>query len=136
MVSLTPKRLPQPLPNLEPAEGGNSLWTDAWRRLRKNRPAVAGGIIVIALLLLCFIGPLFSQHYEEQNLDLGASPPSAAHWLGTDTLGRDLFARLLYGGRISLSVGLIATVVGVETTLTTNGLLTDSPFASAMMPVI
>jgi oligopeptide transport system permease protein len=113
MVSLSPKRLPQPVPSLEPAEGGNSLWTDAWRRLRKNRLAVAGGIVVLALFLLCFIGPLFSQHYEEQNLDLGASPPSVSHWLGTDTLGRDLFSRLLYGGQISLSVGLIATVVAL-----------------------
>ncbi|MGD1031013.1 MAG: ABC transporter permease [Opitutaceae bacterium] len=113
MVSLSPKRLPQPVPRLEPAEGGSSLWTDAWRRLRKNRLAVAGGIVVLALLLLCFIGPLFSQHYEEQNLDLGASPPSVSHWLGTDTLGRDLFSRLLYGGQISLSVGLIATVVAL-----------------------
>jgi oligopeptide transport system permease protein len=113
MVSPSPKRLPQPLPTLEPAEGGNSLWDDAWRRLRKNRLAVAGGIVVLALLLVCFIGPLFSQHYEEQNLDLGASPPSVSHWLGTDTLGRDLFSRLLYGGQISLSVGLIATVVAL-----------------------
>ena len=113
MVSLSPKNLPSPLPAVEPAEGGHSLWTDAWRRLRKNRLAVAGGIVVLTLFLLYFIGPIFSQHYQEQNLDLGASPPSAAHWLGTDTLGRDLFARLLYGGQISLTVGLIATVVAL-----------------------
>ncbi len=63
--------------------------------------------------LLCAIGPLLSQSYEDQNLDLGAAPPSAAHWLGTDTLGRDLFARMLYGGRISLMVGLVATFVAL-----------------------
>ncbi len=113
MVSLSPRNLPSPPPVPEPAEGGHSLWTDAWRRLRKNRLAVAGGIVVLTLFLLYFIGPFFSQHYEEQNLDLGASPPGAAHWLGTDTLGRDLFARLLYGGQISLTVGLIATVVAL-----------------------
>src|ERR1039458_4218079 len=113
MVSISPRRLPSPLPALDPADSGHSLWTDAWRRLRKNRLAVAGGVVVLTLFILYFIGPFLSQHYEEQNLDLGASSPSAAHWLGTDTLGRDLFARLLYGGRISLSVGLIATVVAL-----------------------
>jgi oligopeptide transport system permease protein len=51
--------------------------------------------------------------YEEQNLDLGASAPSGAHWLGTDTLGRDLLVRLLFGGRISLAVGLAATLVAL-----------------------
>jgi oligopeptide transport system permease protein len=68
---------------------------------------------VTILALLCAFGPFFSQSYEDQNLDLGASAPSAAHWLGTDTLGRDLFARLLFGGRISLMVGLVATFVAL-----------------------
>jgi oligopeptide transport system permease protein len=113
MVSISPKNIPSPSPALEPDESGHSLWSNAWRRLRKNRMAVAGGIVVLFLFALYFIGPVFSQHYWEQNLDLRATPPSAAHWMGTDTLGRDLFARLLYGGRISLSVGLIATVVAL-----------------------
>jgi len=69
--------------------------------------------VVVVLGLLCAIGPLFSQSFEEQNLDLGAIAPNAAHWLGTDTLGRDLFARLLYGGRISIMVGLVATFVAL-----------------------
>jgi oligopeptide transport system permease protein len=51
--------------------------------------------------------------YQEQNLDLGATAPDAEHWFGTDTLGRDLFVRLLYGGRISLGVGLSATFVAL-----------------------
>ena len=64
--------------------------------------------------MLCIAGPWFLRmSYQEQNLDLGASAPSAAHWLGTDTLGRDLFVRLLYGGRISLGVGLCATFVAL-----------------------
>jgi oligopeptide transport system permease protein len=92
---------------------GHSLWSDAWHRLRRNRLALAGGIFLITLSLLCAFGPIFSQAYQEQDLELGATPPSAQHWLGTDTLGRDLFARTLYGGRISLTVGLVATFVAL-----------------------
>jgi oligopeptide transport system permease protein len=97
----------------ESAEPGRSPWFDAWLRLRRNRLAVAGGVVVLALSLLCAIGPLFSQSFEDQDLDLGAVSPSHAHWLGTDTLGRDLFARLLFGGRISIMVGLVATFVAL-----------------------
>jgi oligopeptide transport system permease protein len=97
----------------ERPEEGRSPWSDAWRRLRQNRLAVFGGIVVATLLLLCLFGPLFSQSFREQNLDLGARPPSWAHWLGTDTLGRDMFSRILYGGRISILVGLVATFVAL-----------------------
>ena len=92
-------------------ERGTSLWRDAWHRLRRNRMAVAGGILLIILAIACAFGPIFSQSYQEQNLDLGAVAPSREHWLGTDTLGRDLLARSLYGGRISISGGLVATFV-------------------------
>jgi oligopeptide transport system permease protein len=94
-------------------ERGTSLWRDAWHRLRRNRLAVAGGILLIILAFACAFGPIFSQSYEGQNLDLGAVPPSREHWLGTDTLGRDLLARSLYGGRISIMVGLVATFVAL-----------------------
>ncbi len=94
-------------------ERGHSLWSDAWHRLRRNRLALAGGMLLAVLALACAAGPFFSQSYEEQNLDLGAVPPSAQHLLGTDTLGRDLLARTLYGGRISIMVGLVATFVAL-----------------------
>jgi oligopeptide transport system permease protein len=112
MLSPSPARLPRALPP-ESTEPGHSPWSDAWHRLRRNRLAVAGGVVVAGMILLCLVGPLFAQSYQDQQLDLGATPPSAAHWLGTDTLGRDLFSRILYGGRISIAVGLIATFVAL-----------------------
>jgi oligopeptide transport system permease protein len=113
MLSLSPKDLPAADLTAGQLERGQSPWSDAWYRLRKNKLAVFGGCLLIALALLCFLGPFFSQSYEDQNLDLGATPPSAQHWLGTDTLGRDLFARILFGGRISLMVGLVASAVAL-----------------------
>ena len=113
--------MPDPLPNdlsaaalLEQAEQGTSLWKDAWLRLRKNRMAVFGGVVILVISFASIVGPYMVRlSYEETNLDLGASPPSADHWLGTDKLGRDQLSRILYGGRISLLVGLCATVVSL-----------------------
>ena len=101
-------------PLLEQAEQGHSLWQDAWYRLRKNHMAVAGGIFISLMILTSAFGPMLVQHgYQEQNLELRESSPSAEHWLGTDKLGRDLLSRILYGGRISLTVGLVATAVSL-----------------------
>ncbi|MSU73482.1 MAG: ABC transporter permease [Opitutus sp.] len=98
----------------EPIEPGNSLWHDAWMRLRKNRLAVFGMQSLALIAVACLLGPLLSPYsYEAQNLELGAAGPSGTHWLGTDTLGRDLLVRLLYGGRVSLAVGLCATFVAL-----------------------
>lgn len=95
-------------------EPATSLWREAWHRLAKNKMAVVCAIILILLALSAFLGPFFlKQSYETQNLALGAVPPSAQHWFGTDTLGRDLFVRILYGGRVSLSVGLCATAMAL-----------------------
>jgi oligopeptide transport system permease protein len=95
-------------------EHGSSPGRDAWHRLQKNKLAVAGGITLLVLAVLCIVGPwLLKATYQEQNLALGATPPSGEHWLGTDTLGRDLLVRLLQGGRISLGVGLCATFVAL-----------------------
>ena len=100
--------------DLADAEGGSSLWQDAWLRLKKNRAAVAGGVVLLTRVILALLTPLIAPYsYEAQNLDLGASPPSAAHWLGTDIFGRDLLTQILYGGRISLAVGFIATAVAL-----------------------
>src|SRR5262245_60994826 len=93
-------------------EKAASLWGDTWARLRKNRLAVGGLFVLMALVVVSLLTPLIAPYsYEAQNLKLGASPPSSAHLLGTDTLGRDLLTRILYGGRISLMVGFLATAV-------------------------
>jgi len=98
----------------EAVEKGRSLWNDAWARLCQNRLAVAGFIVIGVMSFLSFCGPLFLNSSEsEQNLQYGARPPGKDHWLGTDKLGRDQFARLLYGGRVSLMVGLSATFVSL-----------------------
>jgi oligopeptide transport system permease protein len=98
----------------QPVEKGTSLWHDAWLRLRKNKLAVFGMGTVIIVATACIAGPWLSPYgYEQTNLDNTFSPPTAAHWLGTDQLGRDLLVRLLYGGRVSLGVGLCATFVAL-----------------------
>ena len=97
----------------------SSLWSDAWRRLLANKAAVAGGLILLLLIVLAIFAPWIAPHsYSYQNLDLGAQPPSSNFLLGTDTLGRDLFSRILYGAWVSLLVGFVATgvalVIGVS----------------------
>ena len=92
----------------------NSLWNDAFRRLIANRAAVASACILIILILAALLAPWIAPHsYSYQNLDLGATPPSGEFLLGTDTLGRDLLSRILYGARVSLLVGFVATAVAL-----------------------
>lgn len=94
---------------------GRSPWALAARRWWRRKWAVAGAALFAGLLLLCFLGPLaLPDDFAAQNLELGATPPNARHWMGTDTLGRDLFARALQGGRISLGVGFLATAVALS----------------------
>jgi oligopeptide transport system permease protein len=98
----------------ERVEPASSLWHDSWMRLRKNRLAVIGLWTLVVVALVCIVGPWLSPYgYEEQVLENTFSRPTAQHWLGTDQLGRDLLVRLLYGGRISLGVGLCATFVAL-----------------------
>ena len=96
------------------AEQGTSLWQDAWLRLRKNHLAVFGLIMLSLFIIIALLTPWIAPYgYAEQNLELGATPPSAQHWLGTDIFGRDLLTQILYGGRLSLAVGFVATAVAL-----------------------
>ncbi len=95
---------------------GRSLWQDAWARLLRNRAAVASLIILMTVALLAIFGPMLSPHpYDEIYWDYIAVPPSFSDGFifGTDTVGRDLFVRTLFGARISLMVAVLATGVSL-----------------------
>ena len=95
---------------------GRSLWTDAWHRLLKNRAAVVSGVIMAVMVLLVIFGPMLAPwEADYADWDHTSSPPSleTAHWFGTDAVGRDILVRTLEGGRISLLVGLVATLVSL-----------------------
>ncbi len=89
-------------------------WNEAWRRFRRHRLAVAGAVVLLAMILAVAFGPLVWR-VQINDIDFAAQlqGPSWAHPLGTDDLGQDLLARMLYGGRISLAVGLAAMSVSV-----------------------
>ncbi|CAN5652412.1 ABC transporter permease subunit [soil metagenome] len=103
---------------------GASLWRDAWQRLLKNKLAVFGMIVLGVMVIAVIIGPAiirwatgFTPDYIPSDIDGGARvksfPPSLQHPMGTDDSGRDLLARVLQGGRISLMVGIISTIVSL-----------------------
>ena len=102
----------------EETRAGASLWHDAWRRLRRNKLAITGGVVVLLVVVLAVVGPALVTAYngftyETQDLTQKLAQPSRLHPLGTDMIGRDLLARVLYGSRISLLVGLAATLISV-----------------------
>ena len=94
---------------------GQSLWQDALQRLVRNRAAVVSAIFLLGMAFACFVLPFFPCIANPNATDLAhlMEPCSTAHPLGTDHLGRDLLARVLYGGRISLLVGVAATSVAL-----------------------
>jgi oligopeptide transport system permease protein len=99
-------------------KGGESLWQDAFRRLLKNKLAVAGGITVILLTMVAILAPVLAPYgFAEGDFAANYSPPGGKYLLGADFMGRDMLSRLLYGTRISLLVGalgaLFAFVVGL-----------------------
>ena len=90
------------------------FWADVWRRLRKNRGAMIGLWITIFLIMAAIIGPSLSPYrYSDQDFDHLFEGPNRAHWFGTDELGRDVLTRVLYGARISLSIGFVASFFNV-----------------------
>jgi oligopeptide transport system permease protein len=90
------------------ALAGRGLWRDAWRRLCRNRAALAGLSVIVLVTLCAVLADVLAPYpFWQQDLTVVRQPPSPQHWLGTDELGRDILSRLLYGARISLAVGLV-----------------------------
>ena len=87
---------------------------DAWRRLRKNPIAMISLVVLVLLVVMAVFGPtICGQDYTYMEPTLKNQPPSAEHWFGTDLLGRDLFARVWVGARVSLLIALVCTCVQV-----------------------
>ena len=113
---------------MQKAQGikSRSLWVDARRRLFRNKAAVVSMVLLGAITLMAIFAPLLSPYaydYQDYNI-ISCSPDwwhgseivchaSGSHWFGTDSLGRDLFVRTLYGARVSLAVGLVASLVSL-----------------------
>jgi peptide/nickel transport system permease protein len=89
------------------------LTQNVWKRFKRHRAAIAGVFVFGLMVILIAVAPLSIYDPEASNLPEKFSAPSTTHWLGTDALGRDLFTRILYGGRISLSVGGIAVAISL-----------------------
>jgi oligopeptide transport system permease protein len=112
---------------IKAAEGmhGRSLWVDARRRLMRNRAAVVSIVVLAIIALMALFAPLLSAYpFDAIDYDVIACAPDwwtapascnagGSHWFGTDAAGRDLFVRVLFGARVSLAVGLIATIVSL-----------------------
>ncbi|MGM0438719.1 MAG: ABC transporter permease [Bacillota bacterium] len=91
-----------------------SLWQDTWKRLKRNKAAMVGLVMVIVFILIAIFAP-FLAPYDPNEIDLTSvlKAPSGDHWLGTDYYGRDLTSRIIYGSRISLSVGIIVQTIAL-----------------------
>ncbi|EJL20340.1 oligopeptide ABC transporter permease [Brevibacillus sp. BC25] len=93
----------------------SSLWHEAFLRLKKKRLAMIGLVFLLVMAVACFIGPFFSPYASGKiNTAMINKPPSFSHWLGTDSLGRDILTRLMQAGRISLTVGIASMVLSVS----------------------
>ncbi|MEA4827548.1 MAG: ABC transporter permease [Clostridium sp.] len=91
-----------------------TYWQDAWRRLKQNKVAIFSMVLLCLIILMCIIGPYITPHpYTEQILENINLTPSKEYWFGTDNLGRDLFSRLWIGGRVSIAIGVIGTIIEV-----------------------
>jgi oligopeptide transport system permease protein len=93
---------------------GRSLQQEAWMQLRKNKVAMLSGTLILFVCGVAILAPWISPYpFDEQHLDRVLAAPDSQHWLGTDSLGRDMLSRLIYGSRISMAVGVITAFVSL-----------------------
>ncbi|MGL4981204.1 MAG: nickel transporter permease [Fusobacteriaceae bacterium] len=93
-----------------------SQWAEVWRRLKKNKMALLGLGLLVAFILVALFADVIANYDNvviKQNLRMRLQPPSGEHWLGTDEFGRDIFARLIHGARVSLKVGVLAVGMSI-----------------------
>ena len=113
----------EPIPLGRKIIQGRSPWQLAWQRLRHDRAAIISAAVIAAIIIMALMAPLIAAWIghgpNQQFIDIGENanggpvPPSGIFWLGTDSSGRDLFVRIVYGARISLSVGVLATLLSI-----------------------
>lgn len=113
----------EPVPPARKLIQGRSPWRLAWERLRRDRAAIIAFATIVVIVLFALLAPLIAtwvghgpnQQFPDigENANGGPVPPSGTFWLGTDSAGRDLFIRIIYGARISLSVGVLATAISI-----------------------
>lgn len=108
--SFQPLQRREPVANTPPA----GRRPNAWQRLRKNKLSMLGLYLIILIIGIAVAGPWLSPvSYSDQNLQQANQPPGGEHWFGTDSLGRDLFIRVVYGARISLAIGIVASLINL-----------------------
>lgn len=91
-----------------------SYWQNAWIKIKADKLAIIGFIVIFLMILLAVFGPMLSPYtYEQQDHTALYQAPSAQHWFGTDKFGRDQFTRIAYGARISLTIGIVAAAVNM-----------------------
>lgn len=91
-----------------------TYWQDAWRRLRKNKIAMLALVLLSTIVLMCIFGPYLTKYkFSDQDMTLIDKGPFGDHWFGMDNLGRDMFARVWVGGRVSIAIGIIGTLIEI-----------------------
>ena len=89
-----------------------TYWADVWRRFKQNKLAIFGLVLMVSILVMIFVGPLISgKNYKYMDSSVKNLRPNSEYWFGTDDMGRDIFTRVCYGGRISILIGFLCTIV-------------------------
>jgi ABC-type dipeptide/oligopeptide/nickel transport system permease subunit len=100
-------------PSTEELGEARPLRADIWRRFRRNRLAMVGLIFIVLLLLAAIFAPLITPYSITDRSQSFRAPPSADHWFGTDAIGRDVYSRVVFGARVSLRIGILATAISL-----------------------